>query len=188
MIDGRVGAFDAESGALSPLVGPQGPPVKPDAVLVPVDHGILVVGEDGIRDAGPFGIGAPGFGPGQPTATPAVADEGRTMYAVFRVGPRTSAVRVKGIVPQRPEWTQTLAGDVRVTPVVSPTSVYVVAGPALYRLDRKTGAVGWRLTLPLRPNEAVATLTLDGGEIRAAGAGFVVRVRNWPGPAAAKVA
>ena len=53
----------------------------------------------------------------------------------------------------------------------SAQSVYFVAGNVLYRVNAATGAICWKHTLALRPDDAITDLAFVGGEIRASGPG-----------------
>ena len=49
--------------------------------------------------------------------------------------------------------------------------MYFVAGNVLYRVNAGTGAICWKHTLALRPDDAITDLAFVGGEIRASGPG-----------------
>lgn len=78
----------------------------------------------------------------------------------------------------KPEWTIPVAKAITAPPLLRGASVYFVAGEVLYRADAKTGAVCWKLTLPLGPTDALTDLTFADGELHASGAGVLVRVAD----------
>lgn len=78
----------------------------------------------------------------------------------------------------RPEWTIPVANAITAPPLLRGSSVYFVAGEVLYRADAKTGAVCWKLTLPLAPTDVLTDLTFADGGLHASGAGVLVRVAD----------
>jgi outer membrane protein assembly factor BamB len=123
------------------------------------------------------------FSDGAPTAAPAAAG-GVAYIAALTLGGRSLVMKAVDLDTGRTRWSTTLPQPVKVEPAITGGSVYCLTEASLYRLDRTTGAIGWRLTLPLENGETVTELLHQDNELRVTGPGFVLRVRNRPTPPA----
>lgn len=84
--------------------------------------------------------------------------------------------------PDAVQWRVPVAKPITAPPVRHGTSVYFVAGNLLYRVGADTGAVYWKLTLPLNADETLTALAFADGELRASGPGLFVRVTDRSEP------
>jgi outer membrane protein assembly factor BamB len=84
--------------------------------------------------------------------------------------------------PSGQAWSVPVPKAITIAPVLRGTSVYFLAGQVLYRVNATTGAICWKYTLPLKPDDALTELALVGGELRASGPGLLVRIAERPEP------
>jgi hypothetical protein len=114
-------------------------------------------------------------------AVPAAVRDG-IVYAVGQMPGISFCVQAVESRVASPIWSRAMPSAINMMPVVTESSVYVVAGKVLYRLDRATGSICWKKTLPLNEGEEITEFKQHGNELWLSGFGVYVRVRNQSDP------